>query len=195
MFCSVADWLRRGRRVRRHDSTQGQGRRHRKGSRREIRRARRGHRLHRARHSAQLHRFPDCRCHGASRRMAAPPLAGVNAPQFYTADGQASPARDVQDLVKQIGEAVVQVRTPERPRFRLFHQRRRLSHDELPRHRGRDGNFRGGVSSDATASLSATSTSRSASSPSTNFKISRCCTSRTGTRRSSNSSRSAARTC
>ena len=41
--------------------------------------------------------------------MATPPLAGVNALQFYTANAQASPARDVQDLVKQIGEAVVQV--------------------------------------------------------------------------------------
>jgi serine protease Do len=39
-------------------------------------------------------------------------IAGVNAPQFYTADARPAPARDVQDLVKQIGEAVVQVRTP-----------------------------------------------------------------------------------
>jgi len=44
--------------------------------------------------------------------MATPPPAGVNAPLFYTANAQALPARDVQDLVKQIGEAVVQVRTP-----------------------------------------------------------------------------------
>jgi serine protease Do len=35
------------------------------------------------------------------------------APQFYTANALASPARDVSSLVKQIGEAVVQVRTPE----------------------------------------------------------------------------------
>ena len=41
------------------------------------------------------------------------PAAGVNAPQFYTVDAQMSPVRDVQDLVKSIGEAVVQVRTPE----------------------------------------------------------------------------------
>ena len=34
-------------------------------------------------------------------------------PDFYTAGPQASPARDVQDLVKQLGQAVVQVRTPE----------------------------------------------------------------------------------
>jgi serine protease Do len=35
------------------------------------------------------------------------------APQFYSANMLASPARDVSSLVKQIGEAVVQVRTPE----------------------------------------------------------------------------------
>jgi serine protease Do len=40
-------------------------------------------------------------------------LVSVNAPQFYSADARPAPARDVQDLVKQIGEAVVQVRTPE----------------------------------------------------------------------------------
>jgi serine protease Do len=40
-------------------------------------------------------------------------LLNVNAPaQFYYTDGRATGARDVQDLVKQIGEAVVQVRTP-----------------------------------------------------------------------------------
>ncbi len=45
---------------------------------------------------------------------AAPnPLVGVNAPQFYSADARPLPVRDVQDLVKQIGEAVVQVSTPE----------------------------------------------------------------------------------
>jgi serine protease Do len=40
------------------------------------------------------------------------PLLNVT-PQFYTASTLASPARDVSSLVKQIGEAVVQVRTPE----------------------------------------------------------------------------------
>jgi len=42
------------------------------------------------------------------------PLLNVNAPaQFYYADGgHATAARDVRDIVKQIGEAVVQVRTP-----------------------------------------------------------------------------------
>ncbi|HEX5398274.1 MAG TPA: trypsin-like peptidase domain-containing protein [Verrucomicrobiae bacterium] len=40
-------------------------------------------------------------------------LAGVNAPQFYVADARPVQARDVQELVKQIGQAVVQVRTPE----------------------------------------------------------------------------------
>ena len=79
-------------------------------------------------------------------------------------------------------------------RLRLFHQRRRLSHHEFSRHRGRDGNFRGSLSPDATASLTARLTSRSRSSPSTNFTTSRCCTSRTRTRRSSNPSRSAAPT-
>jgi serine protease Do len=34
-------------------------------------------------------------------------------PQFYTATQAATPAHDVQDLVKQLGQAVVQVRTPE----------------------------------------------------------------------------------
>lgn len=34
-------------------------------------------------------------------------------PQFYTAASVATPTRDVQDLVKQLGQAVVQVRTPE----------------------------------------------------------------------------------
>jgi serine protease Do len=40
------------------------------------------------------------------------PLLNV-APQFYTVNALATPARDVSSLVKQIGEAVVQVRTPE----------------------------------------------------------------------------------
>src|SRR5215469_17128782 len=34
-------------------------------------------------------------------------------PQFYTAGVASTPTRDVQDLVKQLGQAVVQVRTPE----------------------------------------------------------------------------------
>ena len=34
-------------------------------------------------------------------------------PQFYTAGAAPMPARDVQDLVKQLGQSVVQVRTPE----------------------------------------------------------------------------------
>jgi serine protease Do len=41
-------------------------------------------------------------------------VAGTNlAPQFYYSTLLTSPARDVSSLVKQIGEAVVQVRTPE----------------------------------------------------------------------------------
>jgi len=43
---------------------------------------------------------------------AVSPLLNI-APQFYYANALASPARDVSSLVKQIGEAVVQVRTPE----------------------------------------------------------------------------------
>ncbi len=50
---------------------------------------------------------------------AAPPasaasnlIVSVNAPQFYYSDTRPAAARDVRDLVKQIGEAVVQVRTP-----------------------------------------------------------------------------------
>jgi len=42
----------------------------------------------------------------------ASPLLDV-IPQFYYGDALAAPARDVSSLVKQIGEAVVQVRTPE----------------------------------------------------------------------------------
>jgi serine protease Do len=42
----------------------------------------------------------------------ATPLLNL-APQFYSANMLTSPARDVSSLVKQIGEAVVQVRTPE----------------------------------------------------------------------------------
>ena len=38
-------------------------------------------------------------------------LVNVNAPQFYYSDTRPVAARDVRDLVKQIGEAVVQVRT------------------------------------------------------------------------------------
>ena len=41
------------------------------------------------------------------------PTTNVNAtPQFYYSTLLVSPARDVSSLVKQIGEAVVQVRTP-----------------------------------------------------------------------------------
>jgi serine protease Do len=47
-----------------------------------------------------------------SPAAAASPLLNF-APQFYSANMLASPARDVSSLVKQIGEAVVQVRTPE----------------------------------------------------------------------------------
>ena len=50
--------------------------------------------------------------------MAAPAAPGVainagTASQFYYSDARAAAARDVSSLVKQIGEAVVQVRTPE----------------------------------------------------------------------------------
>jgi serine protease Do len=38
--------------------------------------------------------------------------SAVNVPQFYSSDARPGNTRDVQDLVKQIGEAVVQVRTP-----------------------------------------------------------------------------------
>ena len=39
-------------------------------------------------------------------------LVNVNAPQFYSSDVRPLTTHDVRDLVKQIGEAVVQVRTP-----------------------------------------------------------------------------------
>jgi serine protease Do len=48
----------------------------------------------------------------APAASVASPLLNL-APQFYYANALASPARDVSSLVKQIGEAVVQVRTPE----------------------------------------------------------------------------------
>ncbi len=42
------------------------------------------------------------------------PAAGVNPlTQFYNSDTRPGAAHDVQDLVKRLGEAVVQVRTPE----------------------------------------------------------------------------------
>jgi serine protease Do len=45
--------------------------------------------------------------------IASNPVVSLNAlSQFYYADTRPPAARDVQDLVKQIGEAVVQVRTP-----------------------------------------------------------------------------------
>jgi len=55
-----------------------------------------------------------------SRIAEAPPPAAaasnlpvnVNAPQFYYSETRPAATRDVRDLVKQIGEAVVQVRTP-----------------------------------------------------------------------------------
>jgi serine protease Do len=55
---------------------------------------------------------------GISKTGASPLTSAANSllnvtPQFYTAGATAAPARNVQDLVKQIGEAVVQVRTPE----------------------------------------------------------------------------------
>ena len=40
-------------------------------------------------------------------------LVSVNEPLFYSTDARPTSPRDVQDLVKQNGEAVVQVRTPE----------------------------------------------------------------------------------
>jgi serine protease Do len=49
----------------------------------------------------------------APTTVASNPVVSLNAlSQFYYADNRSPAARDVQDLVKQIGEAVVQVRTP-----------------------------------------------------------------------------------
>ncbi|MGH7951017.1 MAG: S1C family serine protease [Limisphaerales bacterium] len=51
---------------------------------------------------------------GVLPKMAAAANSLLNiTPQFYYADANAAPARDVSSLVKQIGEAVVEVRTPE----------------------------------------------------------------------------------
>jgi serine protease Do len=47
-----------------------------------------------------------------SKTSAVSPLFNPLASQFYSANTLASPARDVSSLVKQIGEAVVQVRNP-----------------------------------------------------------------------------------
>ncbi|HEU6448363.1 MAG TPA: trypsin-like peptidase domain-containing protein [Verrucomicrobiae bacterium] len=48
-----------------------------------------------------------------AKTSAASPLLSVMTPDFYNIGTANAPVRDVQDLVKQIGEAVVQVRTPE----------------------------------------------------------------------------------
>ncbi len=48
-----------------------------------------------------------------AKSPATPSILNMIAPQFYTADSLGAPVRDVSSLVKQIGEAVVQVRTPE----------------------------------------------------------------------------------
>ena len=49
----------------------------------------------------------------APTTAASNPVVSLNAlSQFYYSDNRPPAARDVQDLVKQIGEAVVQVRTP-----------------------------------------------------------------------------------
>jgi serine protease Do len=55
---------------------------------------------------------------GISKTATAPQASAANpllnlAPQFYYATLLASPARDMSSLVKQLGEAVVEVRTPE----------------------------------------------------------------------------------
>jgi serine protease Do len=48
----------------------------------------------------------------AGVNVASVAAAGTSAGQFYSAVARSSPARDVSSLVKQIGEAVVQVKTP-----------------------------------------------------------------------------------
>lgn len=48
----------------------------------------------------------------AANSAAVAAVAGPASGQFYSATTKASPARDVSSLVKQIGEAVVQVKTP-----------------------------------------------------------------------------------
>jgi serine protease Do len=49
----------------------------------------------------------------AASKIAPSALASAATGQFYTADNKPAAARDVSSLVKQIGAAVVQVRTPE----------------------------------------------------------------------------------
>jgi len=49
---------------------------------------------------------------GSPASAASNLLVNVNAPQFYYSDTRPAAGRDVRDFVKQIGEAVVQVRTP-----------------------------------------------------------------------------------
>ena len=128
-----------------------------------------------------------------SKAAATASLLNAIAPQFYTVNTVASPARDVSDLVKQVGEAVVQVRTPEglgsgffiNPDgylITIFHVIEGETEISVE------------VYHQPTANLTARLTSRSRSSPSINFTTSRCCTSRTRTRRRSRPSRSAART-
>ncbi len=79
--------------------------------------------------------------------VAAIPGTKVNvAPQFYYSDA-AEFARTRREFARQTdrrgGRAGPHAG---RPGLRLFHQRRRLSHHQFPRHRGRNGNFRGSLS-------------------------------------------------
>ena len=82
---------------------------HRQNSRGKIRRARRGPGLHRAGHSAHRRH----RRHGRGHDRLPPwPPRRLRPDNFIPPTTRSSAARDVSSLVKQIGEAVVQVRTP-----------------------------------------------------------------------------------
>ncbi len=94
---------------RRHHPTQGCRSHHRKNSRREIRFAGRGRGLHRAGHSAQRHHERD---QSRPRRAPRLPWSRRRRADSFNSDTKATTPRDVSSLVKQIGEAVVQVKTP-----------------------------------------------------------------------------------
>ncbi len=64
-------------------------------------------------------------------------VASVASGQFYSAATRISPARDVSSLVKQIGEAVVQVKTPGGLGSGFFiNEDGLLSHHQFSRDRG-----------------------------------------------------------
>ena len=93
---------------------------------------------------------------------------------FYSASSRPGPASNVRDLVNQIGEAVVQVRTPGGLGSGFIINEDGYLDDQLPRHRGRDADFGGGLSPARRPARAARPTSRCASWRSTSSRTWRC---------------------